>query len=67
MIDSELKECPNCKQQMLRVHTGYCRTSNPPQYQTEWRCGCGHREEAPYFIPKGAEERFTEEWKRVNS
>jgi len=43
---AELKPCPVCGKPMERVATGVEWYTIPKQIEMEWRCPCGHKEEA---------------------
>lgn len=45
--DDPIRHCPACGSKMSLHETGNVRYSCPLQYEREWRCTCGVKQEAP--------------------
>ncbi len=62
----ETKKCYHCGKNMIKEYTGVALMTYPAKYPMQWRCMCGHREDAGIEREETEEDRFKRKWREAN-
>lgn len=58
--------CPRCGKKMVMKMSGVVYTSNPPQEDFVWWCGCGHTEAGGRYVYPDAHAMLRDQWEKAN-
>lgn len=62
----ETLPCEKCLAKMITWNKQTALTTDPPQYELEFRCACGHRVPHGYTRSNSNDMAFYAEWKKYN-